>query len=94
MSAWSAPAPDSDYMVRSYHDPLLWRMGSAELNSSTVDGWALNELRAEQLIRDAIALDPEGRAAHVLDACNLMARFAEYRDVQDVVSTRVAEGAC
>lgn len=83
---------DSAHMTRTYHDPLLWTMSGDELSHRTVDGWALNELRAEQLIGDAIALDAAAKPAHVLHACNLLARYSEYRDVRDVIAGRVEKG--
>jgi len=82
----------SSFMNRSYNDPLIWSVDGGSLTHAQVDGWALNELRAQQLIEDAISLQPTNAPALVLDACNLMARYAEYRDVRDVVSAKVENG--
>ncbi len=83
---------DSNYMTRTYHDALVWEIDGEQLTHTDVAEWALNELRADQLIRDAIALDGSNVRAHALDACNRMARFAEYRAVQDVIADRVGKG--
>ncbi|MGA1202455.1 MAG: HEAT repeat domain-containing protein [Planctomycetota bacterium] len=73
---------DSNYMNRTYHDPVIWTMTDGALSWTEVDGWALNELRAAQLIEDALSLDAgaDGMAQR-LKACNNLARFAEWRDV-------------
>ncbi len=83
----------SNFMTRTYHDPLLWEMSGSDLSYRTVDAWALNELRADQLIHDAIALDASQAKAHVLMACNQMARYSEYRDVRDIVAQKVESGS-
>lgn len=83
---------DSNHMVRTYHDPILWKIDGEQLSYSAVEEWALNELRADQLIGDAISLDPKRTEAKILDACNRMARYAEYRTVRDVVAGRVESG--
>ena len=79
-------------MNRSYHDSLVWNTADGSLTYSVADAWALNELRAQQLIDDAISLSPTSSPALVLGACNLLARFAEYRDVRDIVSSKVESG--
>ena len=74
---------DSNFLTRSYHDPVIWKMDGDQLSYELVDGWALNELRASQVIADARAINDGPGAAHVLFACNQMARYAEYRDIQE-----------
>ncbi len=84
---------DSSYLTRSYHDPLIWVIDGENLSHQACEGWELNELRAGQLIGDALAIDPGSQNAHVLAACNLMARFAEFAEVADVVAAQVADGS-
>ena len=83
---------DSTMMVRTYHDPVVWNVSGAGLSYQTVEGWELNELRAEQLLADALSLEGDGGTALAMNACNLMARWSEYRDVRSVISTQVDAG--
>ncbi len=83
---------DSGMMVRTYHDPVLWQIGDDSLSYHSVEGWELNELRAEQLVGDALTLQPDGAGALALNACNMMARWSEYRDVSSVISNQVESG--
>ena len=83
---------DSGLMVRSYHDPVLWDVSNGALTYRVVEGWELNELRAEQLIADALSIEADGASALALSACNLMARWSEYRDVSAVISNQVDAG--
>ncbi|MGE4633521.1 MAG: HEAT repeat domain-containing protein [Planctomycetota bacterium] len=83
---------DSSMMVRTYHDPVLWTISDGSLSYRTVEGWELNELRAEQLLGDALSLSGTGGSALALNACNLMARWSEYSDVRSVISMQVEAG--
>ncbi|MGE4619585.1 MAG: HEAT repeat domain-containing protein, partial [Planctomycetota bacterium] len=83
---------DSRMMVRTYHDPVVWNVSGASLSYQTVEGWELNEMRAEQLLGDALSLRSDGGAALALNACNLMARWSEYSDVRHVISGQVESG--
>jgi CheY-like chemotaxis protein len=83
---------DSGLMVRSYHDPVVWAVTDSGLSYRDVEGWELNELRAEQLIGDALSVQSDGASALALSACNLMARWSEYRDVSAVISNQVEAG--
>ncbi|MDE0960095.1 MAG: HEAT repeat domain-containing protein [Planctomycetota bacterium] len=83
---------DSSLMVRSYHDPVLWEISGGSLSYRVVEGWELNELRAEQLLADALTIQADGASALALNACNQMARWSEYRDVSAVISNQVDAG--
>jgi len=83
---------DSNYLVRTYHDPIIWKQEGDQLSWSAVEEWALNELRADQLIGDAISIDPTRSPAFVLDACNRMARANEYAAIRDLIAGRVEAG--
>ena len=83
---------DGGKMVRTYHDPVVWMTDGGSLNWKSVEGWELNELRAEQFLADALALNPSGAGAMALNACNQMARWSEYRDVSAVISNQVDAG--
>ncbi|MEE2890212.1 MAG: HEAT repeat domain-containing protein [Planctomycetota bacterium] len=83
---------DSSMMVRTYHDPVLWTISDGSLSYRVVEGWELNELRAEQLLGDALSLSGAGGHALALNACNLMARWSEYSDVRSVISRQVEAG--
>jgi len=83
---------DSSMMVRTYHDPVVWNVADGSLSYQTVEGWELNELRAEQLLGDALTIKSDGGAALAMHACNLMARWSEYRDVRSVISSQVESG--
>ncbi|OUU22768.1 MAG: hypothetical protein CBC13_07020, partial [Planctomycetia bacterium TMED53] len=83
---------DGGKMVRTYHDPVLWMADGGNLAWKSVEGWELNELRAEQFLADALSLNPSGAAAMALNACNQMARWSEYRDVSAVISNQVESG--
>ncbi|MFN0060615.1 MAG: HEAT repeat domain-containing protein [Planctomycetota bacterium] len=83
---------DSDYMNLSYHEPVIWSLDDAgKLSFKSVHGWALNELRAEQFIGDALAAKPNGVEAQVLGACNVFAQYAEYVAVADAVESKADE---
>ena len=83
---------DGGKMVRTYHDPVVWMTDGGSLNWKSVEGWELNELRAEQFLADALSLNPSGAGAMALNACNQMARWSEYRDVSAVISNQVDAG--
>jgi HEAT repeat protein len=83
---------DSTMMVRTYHDPVIWNVSDGALSYRTVEGWELNELRAEQLLGDALSLTADGGSALALNVCNLMARWSEYSDVRSVISRQVEAG--
>ncbi len=83
---------DGGKMVRTYHDPVIWMTDAGSLTWKSVEGWELNELRAEQFLADALTLNPTGAGAMALNACNQMARWSEYRDVSAVISNQVEAG--
>lgn len=83
---------DSTYMVRSYHDPVIWSLNGGALEYKSVHAWAVNELRAEQILADALSVDGASAPARVLNTCNKFAQYAEYVAVRDVVARKVESG--
>ncbi|MEM7165710.1 MAG: HEAT repeat domain-containing protein [Planctomycetota bacterium] len=67
------------YMYRTYHDPVVWALTDGALGYKDTHSWIVNELRAEQLITDALSLDERGSEARVWNVCNKLAQYAEYR---------------
>ncbi|MCI0652411.1 MAG: HEAT repeat domain-containing protein [Planctomycetes bacterium] len=75
---------NSDYMHLAYHDAVLWSLEGTALVWKPVHDWALNEHRADQLIADALSIDPQGVEPNVLFACNSFAQYAEYLSTLEV----------
>lgn len=83
---------NSSYMSRTYHDPIIWKLDGGALGYSDQADWAINELRAEQLLADALGLDGELEPARVLNACNKFAQYTEFRAVRDLTARKVKAG--
>lgn len=67
------------YMSRTYHDPIVWKLADGALGYNDTHSWMVNELRAEQLIGDALSLDDRAPDAREWNVCNKLAQYAEYR---------------
>lgn len=82
-----------NHMHRAYHDPIIWTLGDdGSLGYEEVHGWAVNELNAEQLLNDAIALNASGPQGRIMQVCNLVARSTEYRRIRNLFDEKVARG--
>ncbi|MCA9520491.1 MAG: hypothetical protein KC609_05945, partial [Myxococcales bacterium] len=74
---------DSRYMSRTHHEPVTWKLEGDALTYADVHSWALNELRAEQLLEVAMAQPGDDASARALFASVSIAQWVEYDAIRD-----------
>ncbi len=73
---------DSRYMHLTHHDPVIWSLTDGKLGYTDVHAWALNELRAEQVLDAASDLPGDDTMAQILHTSASLAQWAEYSAVR------------